>query len=165
MSQEKPTVTIPLEQHQKLVKAGQTAELATERLRVELEAERAKTETQRLEDARDVLNAFRRITDHAVANLSPEFIVDLPAEDFFTLADRIDKIIGATQRDQERALIWRERAKDIVAWRERRKARGAEGQTASSPPGGKKPRTIREAFTALVEGVADEISEFRKNVR
>lgn len=164
------TVTISQEQHNTLVRRANDAELEAQRLRDELVSERAKTETQRLEEARAILDAFRQITDHAVANLSPEFIVDLPAEAYAVAAANVDKVIGATQRDGERALIWRERADDIMKWRERRKAREHEGQTRTSnaappPPPGRKPMSIREAFTAFVGNVREEIDEFKKNLR
>lgn len=157
---------IPVNIQGQFARRARDAELEAQRLREELAAERAKTETQRLEEAKAILDAFRQITDHAVANLSPEYIVDLPAEAYATAAANIDKVIGATQRDGERALIWRERADDIMKWRERRKAREAEGQArASSTPPPRKPMSIREAVTAFVSNVREEVDEFRKNLR
>jgi len=162
------TVTIPKDQHSSLVRRVTDAELEAQRLRDELVLERAKTETDRLADTKALLDAFRQITDHAVANLSPEFIVDLPAEAYATAAANVDRVLGATQRDGERVLIWRERADDIVKWRERRKARAGEGQARASeatPPPNRKPMSIREAFTAFVSNVREEVDEFKKNLR
>lgn len=168
MADEEIKVTIPQTQHNNLARRARDAELEAQRLRDELAAERAKTETDRLVEAKTALDAFRQITDHAVANMSPEYIVDLPAEAYATVASVIDKVIGATQRDGERALIWRERADDIMKWRERRKARETEGQRRAAeppPPSGRKPMSIREAFTAFVGNVREEIDEFKKNLR
>lgn len=160
------TITMPIEQHAKLTRGVREAELEAQRLRDALAAEQAKTETQRLEEARAVLDAFRQITDHAVANMSPEYIVDLPAEAYATAAANVAKVIGATQRDGERALIWAERAQDIMKWRERRKAREGEGQTrAAPPPSSRKPMSLREAFSAFVSNVGEEVAEFKKNLR
>lgn len=166
---EDATSQIPVNTQGQLARRARDAELEAQRLRDELAIERAKTETQRLEEAKAALDAFRQITDHAVANLSPEYIVDLPAEAYATAAANIAKIIGATQRDGERALIWRERADDIMKWRERRKARDGEGQSrassSSTPPPPKKPMSIREAFTSFVGNVREEYDEFKKNLR
>lgn len=169
MADEEIKVTIPLTQQNNLARRARDAELEAQRLRDELVAERAKTETIRLVEAKAMLDAFRQITDHAVANLSPEYIVDLPAEAYATVAGGIDKVIGATQRDGERALIWRERAEDIMKWRERRKARETEGQvraeTPPPPPPPKKAMSLREAVTAFVGNVAEEVQEFRRNLK
>lgn len=167
MADEEIKVTIPQAQHNNLARRARDAELEAQRLRDELTAERAKTETQRLEEAKATLDAFRQITDHAVANLSPEYIVDLPAEAYATAAAHIDKVIGATQRDGERALIWRERADDILKWRERRKAREGEGQhrAAEPPPSSPRKMSLRQAFTAFVSNVVEEVDEFKKNLR
>lgn len=167
MADDEVKVTIPQTQHNNLARRARDAELEAQRLRDELVAERAKTETQRLEDAKAVLDAFRQITDHAVANMSPEYIVDLPAEAYATVAANIAKIIGATQRDGERALIWRERADDIMKWRERRKARAGEGQVRAGtpPPPPQKSMSIREAFSSFVSNVREEVAEFKKNLQ
>jgi hypothetical protein len=156
-------ITIPKEQHEKLLRAAATAETATQKLREELEAERAKTETERLDDAKQLIGALRTIVDHATANLSPEFIVDLPAEAFYIAAGCIDKVMGATQRDAERSLIWRGRADDIVKWREQRKARNKEGQ--SVPPPARKKVGILGALRDLATNVAEEVDEFRRSIR
>lgn len=163
-NEEQPKVTLP----PNLARRVRDAELETQRLREELAAERAKTETDRLAEAKTLIDAFRQITDHAVANMSPEYIVDLPAEAYAIAAANIDKAIGATQRDGERAMIWRERADDIVKWRDRRKARASEGQKRAAetpPPPNRKPMSIREAFTSFVGNVREEIDEFKKNLR
>jgi hypothetical protein len=96
------------------------AELRAEELRKELEAERAKTPDARLEVAATLIDALKEIVDHAVANLSPEFIRDLPGEAFEVAARNVDKVVGATQRDSERATVWAERARIIADWRDRR---------------------------------------------
>jgi len=164
MSQELAMITIPKEQHEKLLKAAGTAQAATQKLREELEAERAKTETERLDDAKQLIGAMRTIVDHATANLSPEFIVDLPAEAFYVAASCIDKVLGATQRDAERSHIWLARANDIVKWREQRKARNKEGQ-AIPPPAARQKKGIFGALRALATNVAEEVDDFRRSIK
>lgn len=100
--------------------AATTAELRAEALRQELEAERAKAVDERLIDAGALITALKEIVDHAVANLSPEFIRDIPAEMFTTASALVDKVVGATQRDTERAAVWRDRARIVNDWRDRR---------------------------------------------
>jgi len=100
--------------------AATTAELRAEALRQELEAERAKPIDERLTDAGALITALKEIVDHAVANLSPEFIRDIPAEMFAAASALVDKVVGATQRDTERAAVWRDRARVVNDWRSRR---------------------------------------------
>ncbi len=117
-----PTITISLEQHTRLRQDAVDAQLRAEALRIELETERSKTTEERLTEALGFIEAAKTIIDHACANLGPEFIKDLPAEAFEVAAQRVDKIMGATQRDSERAGVWRERAQLIQSWRDKRKA-------------------------------------------
>lgn len=118
------TITVPKEQYDRFRKDMDDALHRAETLRQQLVAERALTPDERLANASELIEAFKTITDHAVANLSPEFIRDLPAEAFVTAANLVDKVVGATQRDTERAGVWFERAGLIQTWRDKRKARG-----------------------------------------
>lgn len=118
------TITVPKEQYDRFRKDMDDALLRAENLRQQLVTERALTNDERLANASELIEAFKTITDHAVANLSPEFIRDLPAEAFVTAANLVDKVVGATQRDTERAGVWFERAGLIQTWRDKRKARG-----------------------------------------
>jgi hypothetical protein len=96
------------------------AELRTAELRRELEEERAKTPDERFADADALIYALKAIADHHCANLAPEFIRDMPAEDFAVAAKLVTKVIGATQRDSERAEVWAERARMVNDWKDRR---------------------------------------------
>lgn len=96
------------------------AELRAEELRKELELERAKTADERLDAVVGLIESLKEIADHHCANLSPEFIRDMPAGSFATAAVLVDKVAGATQRDSERAAVWAERARIINDWRDRR---------------------------------------------
>lgn len=118
------TITLPIDRYEKLRRDATEAQQLAESLRVELVAERAKTTEQRLTEVSDFVEAAKTVIDHATANLHPEHIRDMPAEAMATAAKYVGRIIGATQRDQERALVWAERAGLILSWRDKRKARG-----------------------------------------
>lgn len=118
------TIVMAVELRDRLQKRASDAEMRAEDLRRELEAERALTPDARLTDAGALIEALKGIADHAVANLAPEFIKDLPAELFLVAADLVGHVIGATQRDEERATVWADRAKLILEWRDKRKSRG-----------------------------------------
>lgn len=133
MSEPTVTVTLPQETHKRLLADVIDAQTKAEALRQELVVERAKTTEQRLTEVMDLLEAFKTIADHATANLHPEFIRDLPAEAFETAAKHIAQVMGATQRDKERAEVWSERSKLIQDWRDRRKARIDDGSPAGAP--------------------------------
>lgn len=141
-----PMTTITMALFHRLQQDATDAQLRAEALRRELEAERAKTPDERLVECKDLLEAFKTITDHSVANLHPEFIRDLPAEALDTAAVSVGKVLGATQRDTERAGVWAERAGLIRAWRDKRKARayeipeGVKAKRAQASRKGKKKR-------------------------
>jgi hypothetical protein len=109
------------------------AETRVEELRLELEAERSQTDDERLAEASKLIEMFKEIADHAVANLRPEYIKDIPAEAFDKAADLIPVAVGGTQRDTERAIVWHAHARDAYEWRDKRKARAWEGTPPSTP--------------------------------
>ncbi len=118
------TIALPFEHYDKLRRDVFEAQHATELLRRELDVARAQTDDDRLKQAIGLIEALKTIADHAVANLSPEFIRDLPAEAFEVAAHWVGRVAGATQRDSERSGVWTERMQEIYKWRDRRKARG-----------------------------------------
>lgn len=113
-------VRIARELYDKLRMDVTVAELRTAELRRELEEERAKTPDERLAIAGALIEALKEIADHHCANLDPEFIRDIPAARFAIAATYVDKAVGATQRDSERAEVWRARAKMVNDWKDRR---------------------------------------------
>lgn len=127
------TITMTAELRDQLRKRAEDAELRANDLRLELEAERAKTTDAKLSEASALIEALKVIVDHACANLSPEFIRDLPAEAFADAAGYVAHVVGATQRDAERASVWAERAKHVFEWRDKRKARGWGEDTPPAP--------------------------------
>lgn len=142
------TITISLDAYETIKREREQAWLDKAKLTNELALERAKTTEQRLTECLDLIDAFKTITDHAVANMHPEFIRDIPAEALTVAAVHVDKVMGATQRDTERAGVWLERAALVQTWRDKRKARGwgedAEPHTVTTPPTGRRKRTAEE---------------------
>lgn len=114
------TVHVARELLDKLRSDAHDAQMKAELLRQELEAERAKTPDERLAIAGALIEALKEIADHHCANLSPEFIRDIPSARFKIAASFVDKTVGATQRDSERAALWTERARIVDDWRDRR---------------------------------------------
>jgi hypothetical protein len=102
------TVTMEESEYLALKAATATANTETAAVRDELERERNRSFDERLAELSKAWNASKSVVDYAVGNLSPEFSRNWPHEDLKVLSELVDKLPGATSRDGERAIIWRD---------------------------------------------------------
>lgn len=71
-----------------------------------------------------LIDALLTIGCHAVANLHPESTRDIPAAALITAAEHLPDFYPDRARASEIAQVWRERAAEVEAWRQRRLERG-----------------------------------------
>lgn len=108
------TVTMEESEYLTLKGAVTNANQETAAVQAELERERNRSFDERLAELSKAWNASKAVIDYAVGNLSPEFSRNWPHEDLQTLAELVDKLPGATSRDAERAIIWRDFSKQVI---------------------------------------------------
>lgn len=77
-------------------------------MRDELLAERSRPSDERIAQLTEFNVAAKEIIDYAVANLSPEFSRGWPAQAMDTVAEGVTKFGAVSERDRERAVIWRQ---------------------------------------------------------
>jgi hypothetical protein len=99
-------ITLEKTEYDVLQNVIEAARQESAKARDELEAERARSFDDRLEELTKFAVAAKEVVDYAVANLNPEFSRNWPHEAMKTLADHVAKVGATGSRDQERALIW-----------------------------------------------------------
>lgn len=119
-----PSITMTEDEYEALKKRIRDAEDRAAGVARQLEAEQVKTRDEVYMMLAVAYDNAKVCVDFMVANLHPEFIKDMPWPELDSLADMVAQVGGNGERDNERAMIWKEHVRIIKKFELERQLRG-----------------------------------------